>query len=112
MIFVALDSISGFRETRLKYVRLLNYEKPRALTEHEKALLDITRAKLTRLIYEHVLSNGDGAGVAFIERNKLSTLASVKRDFLERTDSFGALIRFAVNAGRNPHINTDDKHRR
>lgn len=96
MIFVALDSIPGFREPRVQYTRLLRHAVMRPLSEDEVTRLDRTRARMSALLYEHVLGNGEGAATTFITTHKLATLTSAPREFLDRTDSFGALLRFAL----------------
>jgi len=96
MIFLALDSISDFRRPRLQYTRLVRHAAMRQLTPPELAKLDSARSKMSELIYKHLLGNGEGAASAFITKHKLATLTSAPRSFLVRTDSFGALLRFAL----------------
>ena len=94
--YVALDSIPGFRGPRVAYVRLLQTATRRELTDQELKKLDGHRATLASLIYENILSNGKGAGTEFIKRNGLGTLVANPRSFLSRTESLGAVIRFAL----------------
>ena len=94
--YVALDSIPGFRSPRVAYVRLLQTASRRGLTDHELKKLDGHRATLASLIYENILRNEKGAGTEFIKRNGLSTIVANPRSFLSRTDSLGAVIRFAL----------------
>lgn len=96
MIFVALDAIPGFRHPRTSYVRLLHLATQRELQKNELSKLNTARATISKLLYKHILSNGEGAGSEFITNSKLATLTSTPRAFLERMDSFGALIRFAL----------------
>jgi hypothetical protein len=96
MTFVALDTIPGFRKPRTSYVRLLQLATRRELAYDELSKLDTARTAISKLLYTHILSNGEGAGSEFITNAKLTTLTSAPRAFLERMDSFGALIRFAL----------------
>lgn len=94
--YVALDSIPGFRGPRVAYVRLLQTASRRELTDQELKKLNGHRTTLASLIYENILHNEKGAGTEFIKRNGLITLVVKPRSCLSRTDSLGAVIRFAL----------------
>jgi hypothetical protein len=96
MIFVALDTIPGLKQKRIEYIRLVDKSNSseRQADEHER--LVHVRSALSNLLFEHVLLNGEGSGSRFLDNTGMQALVGSKRSFLGRTDSFGAVVRFAL----------------
>jgi hypothetical protein len=96
MIFVALDTIPGLKQKRIEYIRLVDKSNSSELQADEHERLVHVRSALSNLLFEHVLLNGEGSGSQFLDNTGMQALVGSKRSFLDRTDSFGAAVRFAL----------------
>jgi hypothetical protein len=96
LIFVALDeTIHGFREPRLKYLRLKRQAENSQTQDNQERELGKLAKKLCELLHVHILDK-DGGGSEFIARTNLTSITANRRAFLDKTDSFGSLLRFAL----------------